>query len=126
MTKILIVDDEEEALEVLSDYLGDLGYKTKTALNGAIALDLLKKDKFDILILDLKMPEISGEDVLKSLGSFSADTEVIVTTGYCDGGFTEERVRQYFSIASYIEKPIDLNEIEKALKAIDSKRKVQV
>lgn len=117
MQNVLIVDDEEEAVFVLSEFLNDLGYKTKTAYEGRTALDLLEKEAFDVMLLDLRMPRLDGEGVLKSIQKVSPRTATIITTGFSDGGLTEARVREY-DIAGYIEKPINLDMLEMLLKSI--------
>ncbi|MBU1864381.1 MAG: response regulator [Candidatus Omnitrophica bacterium] len=121
MSKVLIADDEEEAVEVLSDFLTDIGYQTKTASDGEEAIACLKSEKYDILILDLRMPRIDGEGVMQVLSEHSPQTAVIITTGYSDGGETKERIQQY-NVAHYMEKPIDLDILEKVIKDIEKKK----
>ena len=63
--KILIVDDEQITLDNISYILQKQGYITTTCLTGQKAVELLKKNKFDVLITDLKLPDIDGIDILK-------------------------------------------------------------
>lgn len=121
ISRVLIVDDEEEAVEVLCDYLSDLGFNVKSALNGRDALSFLENGDFDLLILDLQMPHVNGEEVLNELQQKNSKIAVIVVTGYSDGGVTESRIREY-GVAGYIEKPIDLNVLEREIERIRQSR----
>jgi DNA-binding NtrC family response regulator len=107
MSKILIADDEEEAIEVLNDFLSDIGHTVISATDGEQAVAKIRSETFDLVILDLKMPKISGEGVLEVINEVSPQTKVIITTGYSDGGQTEARLDNP-SIHAFIEKPIDL------------------
>ena len=123
MRKVLVVDDEEEAVEVLSDCLIDMGFSAKAVLDGKDALERLERDKFDLLILDLQMPNVNGEDVLKVVSEKYKDLPVIVMTGYSDGGVTKTRIHKY-NIEAYIEKPINLDLLECVIREIKEKRKL--
>ena len=61
---ILIVDDEAKLLDVLGGILGGLGYRTLTADSGAAALDLLDREFIDLVLTDLRMPAMSGQELL--------------------------------------------------------------
>jgi putative two-component system response regulator len=70
--KILVVDDEEEVLQLLSSFLGHMGYEVLTANCGRQALDLACRDKPDLIILDIVMPDMAGGDVAATLSQDSA------------------------------------------------------
>ena len=67
MPKLLLVDDDPFFRDSFSDILSDEGYDIIQAADGKIALDIIKNDQFDLLLLDLNMPRVSGMDVLKSV-----------------------------------------------------------
>ena len=67
MSNILIVDDEQDIAELISDVLTDVGYKTTIANNGYQALDLVKSNKYDLILLDIMMPGISGNETCSKL-----------------------------------------------------------
>jgi two-component system cell cycle response regulator DivK len=67
MSKILIVDDNRMILQALSDHLEALGYDTEVAASGIDALEILKHDKPDLIIMDIVMPEMSGIEVTKKI-----------------------------------------------------------
>ena len=80
--KILVVDDEEIKRVSLVDTLSDGGYHTTAAADGAEALDLLKNERFDVVVTDLRMPQIDGMGLLKHIKNNIADTAVIMMTAY--------------------------------------------
>ena len=65
MEKILIVDDENDIAELISDILEDEGYDTVIANNGIDAIEKIEKDNFDLILLDIMMPDISGTEVFE-------------------------------------------------------------
>jgi CheY-like chemotaxis protein len=67
--QILIVDDQKEVLDVVQFILGLKGYSTLTAKNGAECLEILNKQRVDLILLDIMMPEIDGWEVLRQLKS---------------------------------------------------------
>jgi PAS domain S-box-containing protein len=80
--RILVVDDEKVVLTGCEKILGEAGYRVKTTLSAKQALDILKEGPFDIVITDLKMPEISGMELLKTIKRDYPEITVIVITGY--------------------------------------------
>jgi len=80
--KILIVDDEVNLLEVLSDVLRKKGYLVATAQNGLEALEKLKERYFNIAIVDLKMPKMGGMELLEAMRERYPQTLVVILTGY--------------------------------------------
>ncbi len=80
---ILIVDDEPNSLFVTSQLLMDQSYQVVTAENGMIALDKIKKEKFDIVITDERMPGLSGMEVLRKIPKlYTSQQKRIVFRGY--------------------------------------------
>ncbi|WDP88387.1 MAG: response regulator [Desulfobacter sp.] len=80
--RVLVVDDEKRIRDACSRMLSDEGCRVETADNGGIGLDMLKQSHFDIVLLDLMMPGLSGLDVLADIKANHPDTVVIVITGY--------------------------------------------
>lgn len=97
ITRILVVDDEADLREMLEKLLTSRGYRVVTAANGAEAMEIVSKDKPDLVVLDVLMPVMNGREVLKRLKgdpkfsdipvimltSQSSDTQVM--TGYVEG-----------------------------------------
>ncbi len=79
---ILIVDDDEVILKVTGKYLSDAGYSTETTLSGIRALEKVRQKKYDLVIIDIRLPDINGLQVLKEIKQVSLDTSVLMMTGY--------------------------------------------
>ncbi len=67
MHSILIVDDEKEIVELIDFYMRNNGYKTHKAFNGKEALEIFQREKIDIIVLDIMMPELDGKEVLRKI-----------------------------------------------------------
>jgi DNA-binding NtrC family response regulator len=80
--RILIVDDEADTCANLSDIFTDLGYHVDTASDGFAALELVKKNAYDIALLDLRMPGMDGVELYRRIREISAGTVAIVVTAY--------------------------------------------
>jgi len=80
--QILVVDDEPDMRTALSHALNRNGYSVETASNGFEAIEKLKKDRFSMVITDVKMPEMSGMEVLERVKKISPRIPVIMITAY--------------------------------------------
>lgn len=67
MSKILIIEDEEKVAEILKAYLEKAGYEVFTAISGRSGLDIFKEKEFNLVILDLMLPDITGEEICKTI-----------------------------------------------------------
>jgi DNA-binding NtrC family response regulator len=81
---ILIVDDEEMMRSLLEKILGREGYKIKTAEDGVAALEVLRSEKIDIIVSDMKMPRMNGFELLKIVKKEHPQIGVIIMTAYGD------------------------------------------
>jgi DNA-binding response OmpR family regulator len=105
--RILVVDDNADNRDLLSRRLEKRGYTTVCADSGRAALDLLEQEPFDLVLLDIMMPEISGIDVLKMVRSkrSMADLPIIMATAK---DTSEDIVRALkLGANDYVTKPID-------------------
>ncbi|MBN1586264.1 MAG: response regulator [Candidatus Omnitrophica bacterium] len=98
--KLLVVDDEKEVTATLSEFFLDQGFMVEQAASGNEAIEKLGANEFELVLLDLHMPGIPGEEVLRHIKSTAPQTKVVVVTGYperktavcalgCDGFFTK-------------------------------------
>ncbi|MDD3813672.1 MAG: response regulator [Desulfocapsaceae bacterium] len=118
--KLLIVDDEIEFAETLAERMELRGIATQTANNGKEALEMVHSSPPDLVILDLKMPDMSGLEVLQSIKSMHPSIEVIMLTGH---GSTASGIEGMEKGAfDYIMKPVDLNDLLEKLKLANEKR----
>ena len=115
---ILIVDDEEIICEMLRDAL-EPTYKVQTCSLGSEALELIDNNDFDVVVTDLKIPDVSGLEVLEHAKRKDEFTEVIVITGYASLDSATLAINQ--GVYSYLLKPLQITEffiqVEKAVAA---------
>lgn len=108
--RILIVDDEEGMRRLLGRILTREGYDTTTAANGADALRLVANERFDLVVTDIKMPEMDGLQLLQEIRQYEPSLPVIVITAY---GTVENAVQALRAGAyDYITKPFEADEIK--------------
>ena len=79
---ILIVDDDANLLETMSDILKLKGFEPVTAQTGGMALELLEKHHFELALLDLRLEDMSGLNILRAIKTHSPETECILLTGH--------------------------------------------
>lgn len=84
--KILVVDDEPEVVSVLKDFLAIKGYEVQGAISGEEALDILSREKIDLVLLDLKMPGLNGAEIARLIKKKYPDMKVVTLTAYPDMG----------------------------------------
>ena len=116
--RILIVDDEPDTLGLIQLTLNTAGYEVEMATGGQQALDLIFSNSYDVIILDIMMPDISGFDVLRKIREdLSAHPPVIFLTA--KGGIEDQQIGIDLGAVSYLLKPITrgnlLDSISKAL-----------
>ncbi len=94
MKNVLIVDDEQQTIEVFQAALSSLGYQVVVADNGKNALERIKNQKFDIIILDQMMPDMSGNDVIQILKQDEAtkNIPVVILTNYGEVGLVKDAI----------------------------------
>jgi DNA-binding NtrC family response regulator len=109
MAKILVVDDEAGARETISDILTEKGYEVRTAGSGKAAREAAAKESFEAAIVDIKLPDAEGTEVLKSLKELHPQMEGIIVTGFAS---TESAVSAMDKGAfAYLLKPIKMDEL---------------
>lgn len=106
--KILIVDDEKELCEMLSDLLSLKGAICSVAYNGEEALKILSGNQFDLVITDLKMPILDGKGLVLKMREKGIGTPVICITGYSI--FSEQNAIGW-GANGFLEKPIDMAQL---------------
>jgi PAS domain S-box-containing protein len=125
--KILVVDDEEKIRKSLSGLLKDNGYEVVTAGSSQECLQIMSSQYFDLVILDIVMPEMSGIEVLQKIKEKYKDTEAIMISGYAD----KEKAIATFRLGAYdfIEKPFEsseiLNTISHYLNQLELKKEIE-
>jgi CheY-like chemotaxis protein len=113
---ILVVDDEQEVLDVMSEMLGSLGYISCGVKQGSEALKLAKSKKFDLVITDLIMPEMGGLVFAKKFRKQQKETPIIVTAGV---NLRKSKVDlEKYGVTDFIRKPFFIEEIDLKLKEL--------
>ena len=115
---VIIVDDEEELVTTIAERLELRGFKTQTATDGETALNLIKANPPQVVVLDVMMPGLSGIDILKQMNALKMNIPVILLTGYGSNEQGAEGLKQ--GAFDYLMKPCDLNVlIDKIQEAIE-------
>ena len=110
---VLIADDDETLREQLATYLGSHGIRCFLAKDGAQALEVLKAQRPEVVLLDVRLPDMSGIEVAKRLYQASPRPKIILMSGY-DDAVTEAK-RANLDIFAVIEKPVPLWSVARAL-----------
>ena len=108
-TKLLLIDDEEGYVTILAKRLAKRNFLVKTALSGVEAIRILRNESFDLAVLDLKMEDMDGIEVLKVFKAMEPEMPVIILTGH--GSETAAREGMEFGAFDYLVKPCDLSEL---------------
>lgn len=111
--RILVVEDEEISRTALSKILTREGFEVASAANGLEALDFLRRNKFEVIITDMIMPEMSGMTFLREVNKNYPGTSVIMITAY---GEVESYIEAMnLGVFEYINKPFKIDELKKII-----------
>ncbi|MFH1094449.1 MAG: response regulator [Candidatus Omnitrophota bacterium] len=116
MHKILVVDDEKEIRDMIMRFLRIKGYEVYLAEDGLETIHKMTTDNFDLLIMDLQMPGIKGQEIIEQFRKSKKEIPVIILTGTIDDDVFEILRKLGFSSNDIIGKPVDLFEILKKIK----------
>jgi signal transduction histidine kinase/FixJ family two-component response regulator len=114
--RILVVDDEEVVLSLVRDALEDDGFTVFTASRAAEALELMESTGVDLIITDIRMPEMNGIEMIDVVRETMPTVAVIFTTGYANLNSAKDALRQ--GASDYILKPFELKEIRGAVNKV--------
>jgi CheY-like chemotaxis protein len=118
-SKVLLVDDEREFVQTLSERLVMRDMGPAVAFDGESALNLIKEDEPEVMIVDLKMPGVDGLEVLRKVKETRPEIEVIILTGH---GHEEDReLCMELGAFAYLQKPLDINELSDIIKKANEK-----
>lgn len=111
--RVLIVDDEPVVCDLLHEGLSERGYLCTAVLNGNDALAKLAKEDFDVVLLDIRLPGMSGMDVLREIWLNHSNTAAIMITAIKDVDTAVEAMK--LGASDYIVKPFDLDRVEASI-----------
>ena len=106
---ILVIDDEEVICNLIKDTLTEKGYSVVFVSDAKKGVELVQYNKFDVVFLDLRMPEMDGIAVLKKLKEYGPDNVVVIITGYPSFETIKESMHE--GAFDYLVKPFDLEEL---------------
>ncbi len=116
--RILLVDDEADCLDDVESALRPTNYHIEKTVNPVSAIEMYKESHFDVVISDIRMPEMNGIDLLKQIKQYDKDARVIIMTAYGD---LETAVSAINNKAySFFGKPVDFKELIGTLRQIES------
>jgi DNA-binding NtrC family response regulator len=107
--RVLAVDDEAVVCESIRRVLTEEGYSVATTRSPREGLDFVRKETFDLVLLDIKMPEMDGIDVLREVRAVSPETEVIMVTGYATIQTAVEAIK--IGATDYLQKPVSPDQL---------------
>ena len=116
--KILIVDDDVKFTETLKDLLEAKGYDAHAIYSGYEALDKVKKEKFDIVVMDIKMPVMNGIQVLREIKAMTARPVVILMTGFTLEDVIKDAIQE--GAVAVLYKPLDIPNLLERLDTVRS------
>jgi CheY-like chemotaxis protein len=118
-SKVLLVDDEREFVQTLSERLIMRDMGSAVAYDGESALNLIKEDEPEVIIVDLKMPGVDGIEVLRKVKQTRPEIEVIILTGH---GHEEDRqLCMELGAFAYLQKPLDINMLSQTIQKANEK-----
>ena len=113
--KVLVVDDEVQICELIESFLSHEGYRVMTALNGDEAIRKFSEEKPHIVFLDIRMPGMSGMDVLRRMKEIDPNAGIIILSAFGDMATVEASMD--LGAHSYIQKPVDLKHLTEIVSA---------
>lgn len=114
--KVLFVDDESKILKSYNRMLRKKPWQILTALSGEKALELLNKEEIDLVITDIKMPNMHGIDLIKRIRKIDAKIPIVICSGY--HGMKEDDNIRFYDIAAFLEKPLEADILENKIEEL--------
>lgn len=117
---ILVVDDNEDMAEVISEVLREEGYMVHVSYDGLSAIDAINNQRYDLMILDYKLSDMSGLDVLEAAGRLTPAPATVMISAY---GNEEIKLRaREMGALDFFDKPFDVNVLVKSVKKTLNRR----
>src|SRR5918912_675764 len=120
--RVMVVDDDAVLRKLVSDQVARMGFDSASADSGEEALDALSKSDFDVVLLDIRMPGLSGLGALREIRKLEDPPEVIMLTADTSLGTGIEAMRH--GAYDYLTKPSTLDEIEAVIRKAEEKRRL--
>jgi DNA-binding NtrC family response regulator len=119
--RVLLVDDERTLRRVLARSLTRVGFEVVEVDNGLVALELLSRERFDLVVSDVQMPGMDGIALLEALSTAESAVPVVLISGSLEVQGKQEAIR--LGAFDFLKKPFDLSELRRiALRAVEARR----
>jgi len=119
-SKVLVVDDEMEVRKLFQDFLEHRGYRVFVAKEGTEALRIVQEEMPELVLLDIRMPEMDGLEALARIKAMRPETTVVMISGYATLEIAKETLQK--GAYDYIAKPVDLGHLEDLILMIEASR----
>ena len=120
--KVLIVDDDKAFLAILAERMQNRGMEVSTAESAAAAMQLLAKESYDAVLLDLMMPEMGGIEAFQIMRRTQPEVQVIFLTGHPSVSKGVEAMK--LGAMDFLPKPVDMNELSEKIKQAKASRMI--
>lgn len=117
LKKVLVVDDELSSCEILREFLMDQGYETLMALSGDEALETYQRERPDLVLLDVRMPDKDGLETLREIKALDPDADVVMVTALHEREMGLKAMVE--GAFDYVTKPLDCRYLDLVLKAMN-------
>jgi DNA-binding NtrC family response regulator len=117
---VLLIDDDHDFLDVMAERMEARGLEVSATMSAEEALDMIKKDSFDAIILDLQMPGMDGIEALKAIKEVQPEAQIILLTGHATVEKSVEAIK--LGATDFIEKPADLESLTRKIKKAHAKK----
>jgi DNA-binding NtrC family response regulator len=122
--KVLLVDDEEEFVATLAERMRSRGMDVATSNSGNDALELIDRESYDVVILDLKMPGMDGLEALARIKKRQPDIQVVLLTGHATVEKGVEAIKR--GALEFLEKPVDLSTLSEVIHKAKAEKMILV
>ena len=115
MQKVMIVDDEQIVLEVLQRILNRIGYQTEVVESGQAALKRFQDETYDLVLLDVLMPEMNGFEIAREIKKMKPGQKIIMVTGLGEDAAIHQAGTENVPVDSVLSKPFSFEKVRKVL-----------
>ncbi len=121
--KVLVVEDDPDIRKILEMFLTQKGFRVKVAEGAPRALEMLAEEPIDLILSDVRMPDMSGLDLLRHLKERDPEIQLVLMSAYSSVKDAVEAIQ--LGAADYVEKPIDFRRLDRVIRAVLEKRELQ-
>jgi DNA-binding NtrC family response regulator len=117
---ILVIDDDRDVCDYLEDFLTHEGYRVRSLIDPTKAIEEIKSESYNLIVLDLMMPRLGGIDLLEQIRKLDDDIAVVILTGY--PSFETAAASIQHEVSAYIKKPFSSDDLREVIQRIAKKK----